>query len=74
MGLVVPINRVVELIEGNESLKKLRDQDIEKNIAPRVAKMDSAFSVASPSNGENPTHREDFSGLLRKAADPKNTD
>jgi len=36
MGLVIPIGRVIEVIEGNETLKKLRELDIERNIAPRA--------------------------------------
>jgi hypothetical protein len=68
MGLVIPISRVIEVIEGNETLKKLRERDIERNIAPRAAKMDSAFSSDHPATDENPNHREDFTSLVNAAA------
>lgn len=58
MGLVIPISRVIEVIEGNETLKKLRELDIERNIAPRAAKMDSAFSSDPPTNDENRADRK----------------
>jgi hypothetical protein len=58
MGMVVPIDRVIEIIKGNDALKKLRESDKEAKLSQRAAKMDSAFSP--PSIDENPKHRAEL--------------
>jgi hypothetical protein len=45
MGLVVPIERVIELLEGNETLKDVRKRYKEAELSRRAAKMDSGFSA-----------------------------
>jgi hypothetical protein len=70
MGTVVPIERAIELIQGNEKLKKTREMLKEKKRAAQVAAVtDSAFSP--PATDANPKHREDFERLLGKAAKPR---
>jgi hypothetical protein len=66
MGLVTPIEKVVELIERNSILKEDRELLKARDRARRAAKMDSAFS--SPASDANPKHQEDFTFLVNSAA------
>jgi hypothetical protein len=47
MGMVVPIERVMELIEGNAQMKKWREEIRQRELSKRAATTDSAFSPAS---------------------------
>ncbi|HEY5305545.1 MAG TPA: hypothetical protein VIJ52_02595 [Pseudolabrys sp.] len=67
MGMVVPIERVTELIQGNDTLKKHREGYKKAERAKKAAKMDSGFSE-QPATEANPNHREDFTSLASAAA------
>jgi hypothetical protein len=73
MGIVVPIERVIELIEGNDMMKKWRENKKEEKRSENAATMDSGFS-APPANDANPTHLEDFTRLVDVAARKKPKD
>lgn len=64
MGLVVPIERVMEVIMNDPALKKRRADAIEKKRSESAAVTDSAL----PSTDANPKHREDFNSLVGAAA------
>jgi hypothetical protein len=72
MGVVVPIQRVIELIGENEALNKLRAEMRkiqQEHTAKNAATMDHAF----PDQDEvsNPQHREDFNRLVSAASKSK---
>ena len=74
MGIVVPIERVVELIERNETLKTRRETVIQLRRERTAATMDSAFSSSSGQETnleDNPDHREDFNRLVSAASKRK---
>jgi hypothetical protein len=73
MGMVVPIEKVIELIEGNDDLKKWREESKDQERASRAAITDSAFPAA-PAKDANPQHREDFTSLLSAAARKQQSD
>jgi len=69
MGVVVPVDKILELIVNDASLKARRAKWREARERHRsTAKMDSAFSADPPANDENPNHRGDFMRLLDAAA------
>jgi hypothetical protein len=43
MGLVAPIDKVYEIIRGNESLKKIRESEINSRRSEQAATADSVF-------------------------------
>jgi hypothetical protein len=55
MGIVVPIERVIEVIMNDDELKKRRARQVRKKLEDGAAVMDGALSDR-PANGENPTH------------------
>lgn len=65
MGLVVPAERIVEVIMSDPDLKKRRADAIRKKQEETAAKTDASFPAATDAN---PTHREDFNSLLNAAA------
>lgn len=64
MGLVVPIERVMEVILNDPGLKKRRADAIEKKRSASAAVTDSGL----PATDANPNHREDFNSLVGAAA------
>jgi len=66
IGIVVPAERIIELIMGDDKLKKHRKKIIDKHDAERAATTDSAIP-APPADDANPKHREDFRALLNAA-------
>jgi len=70
MGIVVPAERIIELLEQDE-MKKARTEAKNKAAANRSAGLDAAFPVAKasslPTSDVNPNHREDFNSLLDAA-------
>ena len=67
MGTVVPANKLIEMLRDHPKMKRNRDKYIEQRKAEKAATQDSALP-APPATDENPTHREDFTSLLGKAA------
>jgi hypothetical protein len=63
-GVVLPINFIFEIFEGDEMKKKL-SQAVEEH---RKASGHRDASAAPPTSDENPTHREDFMRLVGAAA------
>jgi hypothetical protein len=71
MGVVVPAQKIVELISGDSGLmayRKYRVNAVKSTTAATQdhAKQDAAFAVP-PFDDENPSHREDFTALLNAA-------
>jgi len=77
VGIVVPVEKLEQLLRDNPNLKKQREKFAADQRAKRAAIQDDAFPVASPdatekaappSSDANPNHREDFNSLLNAAA------
>jgi hypothetical protein len=69
MGMVVPADKILELIVNDEKLKERRVKWRQARERHRsAAKTDSAFSSDPPASDENPNHLEDFTNLLNAAA------
>jgi hypothetical protein len=66
MGVVVPSEKLLELILMHPKLKKHRDEVIDREYDSDAASSD--FASAPPSSDENPKHREDFTRLVGAAA------
>jgi hypothetical protein len=65
MGMIVPGQKIIELLRDDPVLKKERQDLDEKDKAERAAKADSAFP---PATDANPNHQADFTRLLNAAA------
>jgi len=71
MGVVVPITKLIELLEMPE-LQKRRDQiNAEHDAKVHAAELDS---VRVPSQMDNPQHKEDFNSLVTAATKKKKQD
>lgn len=66
MGIVVPGDRIFELIKNDPEIAKTREEVTQEQLRKRAASSDSAFSP--PASDANPTHREDFTRLVGAAA------
>lgn len=66
MGIVVPGDRIIELIDEDPEFKALRADVKHERLKRSAASSDAAFSP--PASDVNPTHREDFTHLLNAAA------
>lgn len=64
MGIVVPSERILELVKDHPDLKKHRAEIREKTAAENAAVTDSDL----PATDANPNHREDFNSLVGAAA------
>lgn len=76
MGIVVPVQKIIDIVRGDSGLNSYRKKRVEavKANAARAAAtqdlaagQDAAFPVPQ-STDENPTHREDFMRLVGAAA------
>ncbi len=67
MGIVVPGERVWELIVNHRELKKRRSEILEQRKLRGAAVTDSVLPDAQPTD-ENPKHQEDFTRLVGVAA------
>jgi regulator of extracellular matrix RemA (YlzA/DUF370 family) len=67
MGIVVPAERILELVMDHPDLKADRADTLRKRDEARAAKTDSSLPDP-PANGANPTHQEDFTRLVSAAA------
>ena len=67
MGLVVPGERIIELVRNHPSIQEERKRQREARLKHAAATMDAGFS-SLPATDANPTHREDFMRLLGEAA------
>lgn len=72
MGTVVPIEKLIRLLEEHPVLVSQRKNFLDQHRDENVAMTDSAFSPSkkerSPKPDENPNHKEDFTALLDAAA------
>jgi hypothetical protein len=70
MGLVVPGERIIELIRNHPAIKEERRKQREARLKRDAATMDSALPSSSSDspNDANPNHREDFNSLVIAAA------
>jgi hypothetical protein len=70
MGIVVPAERIIELLEQDE-MKKARTEAKNKAAANRAAGLDAAFPAGKvsspPASDANPNALEDFNSLLNAA-------
>jgi hypothetical protein len=74
VGVVVPAEKISELIKESQTLQDKRKQRIQDQLKDRAVSADSGFPIASnsaESSDENPRHKEDFTGLLNAAARKK---
>lgn len=69
MGVVVPADRIMEILEMPKFVKK-RDKVRKISKEQNAATLDSAL----PTTGENPQHREDFNRLLDAAVPGNKSD
>jgi hypothetical protein len=67
IGIVVPAERILEIIMNDPDLKKTREEILQKRRDERAATTDSGISVPVATD-ENPKHREDFNSLVGAAA------
>jgi hypothetical protein len=67
MGLVIPIERLLELTRENADLKKMREKFLAE-LKGEVAATTDFAAASPPANDANPNHREDFTHLLNAAA------
>jgi hypothetical protein len=67
MGVVVPAERLLELVMNDNELKKHRDRVITKRVE-RGATAVTDSGLSPPANDANPNHREDFTRLVGAAA------
>jgi hypothetical protein len=70
MGLVVPIERVQELIKENPTLKQNRREIKQANTEKKAAKTGAGF-LTNQASDENPDHQEDFNRLVSAASKRK---
>lgn len=68
MGVVVPITKLLELLETSELQKQRMAIYAERKAKIHAADMDS---VKIPSNMDNPQHKEDFTSLVGAAVKKK---
>lgn len=66
MGMVVPSEKIIELLRDDEVMKKQRKDQREKLDRDNAANQDAAFGEI-PASDANPNHREDFNSLLGEA-------
>jgi hypothetical protein len=66
MGLVVPGERILELIDNDPEFKATREDARRERLKKNAASTDAA--LARPASDANPSHREDFNSLLGAAA------
>jgi hypothetical protein len=69
-AVVLPIERILEVMES-EPVRKAMDDTISKTkgrVRPAGVPVVERPEAVPPANGENPTHREDFTRLLGEAA------
>jgi hypothetical protein len=67
VGIVVPADRILELVREHPLLKKQHKEYTTAVLAQRAASQDSA--IPDPPTGDaNPKHREDFNSLVGAAA------
>jgi hypothetical protein len=70
MGVVVPVQKIIEVIRGDPGLnryRKARISAVKAKAVESAATQDAAFS-APPASDANPNHREDFMRLVGEAA------
>ena len=72
IGVVMPATRIVEVLELPELVEKRRKQ--KPPHIEYVASLDVAKPLITPSNLENPQHKEDFNSLVSEAAKKKKQD
>lgn len=68
VGTVVPVPKLLSLLRDHPDMKKARTIIANDRLAKSAASQDSALPAAPPTNGGNPTHREDFMRLVDAAA------
>jgi hypothetical protein len=69
IGVVIPVEKILETLYQPELIRMRKEaisKDRKKNGA--TADVDDSEPVAPAATDANPKHREDFSGLLEKAA------
>jgi hypothetical protein len=67
VGLVVPSEKIIEVIENHPELKMQREEELKRFQKSKAAKADSSFPAREKEAG-NPNHKEDFTALLDAAA------
>ncbi len=68
IGVVIPVEKIIETLEGDE-MSEQRKQAVKYHREKRGATPDFAVDEgASPTNNNNPAHKEDFTALLTEAA------
>jgi hypothetical protein len=73
IGVVVPVEKIIETIEEHPNLVQQRRAAIEK-VKKEGGAATADMDDVSPTNDANPNAREDFSRLLNKAATTKKDD
>jgi hypothetical protein len=68
MGIVVPSEKIVELIVGHPKLKSEREKRTKDNLSRRAGVTDDAFPSPQSDDDANPNHLADFRRLVDVAA------